>query len=38
MENCGPIYQVSNANGRPTYFCQGDICNLKISSEKINLL
>lgn len=38
MSNCGPSYQISMADGRQTYFCQGDICNLKIPSEKIPLL
>ncbi|CAM4766711.1 unnamed protein product [Rotaria magnacalcarata] len=29
MSNCGPAYQVSMYDGRPTYFCQGDRCNVK---------
>ncbi|CAF1231524.1 unnamed protein product [Rotaria magnacalcarata] len=38
MSNCGPIYEVSMSNGRPTYFCQGDICNLKMGSGVIDRL
>ncbi|CAF1089923.1 unnamed protein product [Adineta ricciae] len=38
MSNCGPIYKVSMSDGRPTYFCQGDICNLKMGSEVLDLL
>lgn len=31
MTDCGPSYQVSMYEGRPTYFCQGDRCNVKFN-------